>query len=724
MRLSPDDDGIVGMIKKQSYCRICPGLCGVVVSIEDNRIVDVKGDRANRATDGYICIKGRQNGEFHHGPNRIRAPMRRQADGSYAPIRSEQALDEVAESVARIVERHGPDAIGVFVGTAAAMNVLQCLMAHAFIRALGSRSVFTSQTIDQSAKWIAECRMGKFGSGRQAFADADVWLLAGMNPLVSLSGSNAGIPQYNPLKYLRRARERGMKLIIVDPRRTETAAIADLFLQVMPGEDPTLFAAMLREILVQEWHDADFCAQYVSGLDALKRAVMPFTLDYAAGRCGVDADQIHAAAALFARDSKRGMAGSGSGPDMAPRSNLAEHLIQCLNIVCGRFARPGDIVQNPRVMLPRRPIHAEVVPPSRHWEHGHRSKATGYGTLRGEMMSGVLADEILHDGKDRLRALFCVGSNPANALPDQRKAIRALRSLDLLVTSEPRWSETARLADYVFAPTLAFERPDHTIFMEIWGMTEPYAHYTPALLDRPAGSDLVEDWYVYWALGKRLGLQLSLFSQSLDMTTPPSSDELLAILGAKGAVDYELIRSAPTGKVYEMEPEIVLPPRPGATDRLLPMPDDVAAELADVFAEPVQRLVAGGRFTHHLVVRRARETVNTVGRDFAAIRRRMKSNPLFLHPDDMAALGVTAGDRVSIRSDNETLSAIAAADPGMRRGVVSMTHGWGGLPGDGDVSETGVATSRFVTTDSHLDPINAMPRLSAIPVALAKDPTS
>jgi anaerobic selenocysteine-containing dehydrogenase len=151
------------------------------------------------------------------------------------------------------------------------------------------------------------------------------------------------------------------------------------------------------------------------------------------------------------------------------------------------------------------------------------------------------------------------------------------------------------------------------------------------------------------------------------------------------------------------------------------MPDDVAAELAEVFAEPVRPLAANGRFTHHLVVRRARETVNTLGREFAAIRKRMPTNPLFLNPDDMTALGLAEGDRVRITSDNEALSAIAAADARLRRGVVSMTHGWGGLPGDGDVAETGVSTSRFVTTEAHLDPINAMPRLSAIPVALAKE---
>lgn len=709
------------MIEKQTYCRICPGICGLTVQVEDNKVVSVRGDHRNVATNGYTCVKGRQNPEFHHSPDRILRPQKRISTDNYTPINSSQALDEVAAALARIIERHGPGAVGLFSGTQAATNILLHTIVGPFMKALGSPSWFSTMTVDQSAKWVADMRIGRFASGRQSFHDAGVWLLCGNNPLVSASGVGAGIPHYNTAQNLRRAVERGLNLIVVDPCRTQTAELATLHLQVIPGEDPTLFAAILREILAQGWHDKAFCDRYVSGLDTMREALAPFTLDYAAARTGVPSRQIHQAAAMFARDTHHGMAGSGTGPDMSPRSNLAEHLIQCLNVICGRFAREGDSLQAPPVLRPRLPVHAEVIPPHRSWETGHRSRQ-GYGTMMGQMMSGILVDEILTEGKGQIRALLCAGANPANALPDQRKTVRALQSLELLVTSEPRWSETARLSDYVFAPKLAFERPDHTLRMEMYGLTNPYAQYTPAILEPPPSSDVVDDWYVYWALASRLGLQLEVAGESLDMKTPPTSDELLAIHVRNSDIPYDVVKSYPTGHIYDVEPVIVQPPRPHADGRLEPMPSDVAAELFEVYSEGTgTRWSMDGDFSHLMVVRRIKETVNTLGQNFEIVRRRTPTNPAFLHPDDLEQMGIEPGGRVQIASENEVIFAIAEVDPNLRRGVVAMTHGFGGLPDDeGDVSEIGVSTCRLVSTDRVIESINGMPRMSAIPVKLSK----
>src|SRR5262245_59455619 len=155
-------------VTKQSYCRICPGLCGLRVSIRDNRIVGVLGDDSNPATGGFNCIKGRQNAEFHHAETRILSPMKRAA-GGFERQSSQEALDEVASATARIIEAHGAGAVAMFTGTAAASNTLQLLMGKAFMRALGSPSAFGTMTVDQSAKWVAEHRIGKFASGRQSF---------------------------------------------------------------------------------------------------------------------------------------------------------------------------------------------------------------------------------------------------------------------------------------------------------------------------------------------------------------------------------------------------------------------------------------------------------------------------------------------------------------------------------------------------------------------------
>jgi len=703
-----------------TYCRICPGLCGLSVEIDEGRITKVQGDRANPATRGYACVKGLQNGEWHHNPGRILQPQKRSPGGDYAPIASERALDEIAGRIAAIVAEDGPGAVAVFRGTQAATNVLHYLMSGAFLTALGSPSDFGTMTIDQSAKWVAEARIGKFASGRQSFNGADVWMLVGTNPAVSVSGSGSGVAHYDPVKRMRDAKRRGLKLIVVDPCVSETAAMADIHLQLVPGQDAALFAGLVHVILRENWHDAAFCDQYVTQIDALRAAVAPFTPEVAARRSGVPVAQIEAAARLFAHEARSGMVGSGTGPDMARHSNLSEHLIQVLNVICGRFARAGDTLQSPPIMRARTPVHAEVIPPNRTWETGHRSRFGGYGTIMGQMMSAILADEILLDGPGRIRALLCAGSNPANALPDQSKAVRALRSLDLLVTAEPRWSETARLAHYVMAPRLALERPDHTLFMEMYGLTEPYAHYTPALLDPPAGSDVIEDWYLFYALAQRLGLQLELFGTPLDMVNKPSSDELLAMLAANGPVPYEEVRSNAHGKFYEVEPQVVLPPRPEATARLEVMPADVAADLDSLARANASDIGPGTPFTHHLVSRRVRETVNTLGRELTAVRRRMPYNPLALHPDDLAGLGLSENDRVRVVSEAETVEAIVSSDPTVPRGAAAINHGWGGLPGDGDVAEVGVATSRLVTTSSGIETINAMPRMTAIPVRIEK----
>ena len=161
----------------------------------------------------------------------------------------------------------------------------------------------------------------------------------------------------------------------------------------------TIIAGLLHLIIANGWHDREFCERYVNGFDALAAAVRPFSPEYVARRAGIEAASLQEAAELFARPldnrCKRGSAASGTGPDMGPHSNLAEHLIECLNVVCGRYAREGDPVANPGVLGPPSPRLAQVIAPRRSWEHGERSRVRGLGTLFGERMSGALADEIL-----------------------------------------------------------------------------------------------------------------------------------------------------------------------------------------------------------------------------------------------------------------------------------------------------------------------------------------
>ena len=701
----------------RTFCRICQGMCGMVATIEGDRVVKVRGDKENALTRGFACAKGLASPELHYGPKRLLHHQRRRADGSHESIAFDDAIDFIATRLRGVIDRHGPAAVAAYVGTQATCNAIYRPLAINFLHTLGSPSLFSSMTIDQSAKWVTIGRMGSWLAGRQPLKGADVWMLCGVNPMVSMSGWSGNLPAYDPVKQIKQARRAGLKLVVIDPVRTQTAENADLFLQPLPGHDAAIFAGILKIVLDEGWHDSDFCAAHVTGLDALHGAVAAFDAATVERHAGLAAGDLRRAAALFARDGKRGCAGGGTGPNMAAHSNLAEHMIEALNVVCGRMIRAGEPVARLPVLHPTRPIRAEVRGPKREWESGHHG-VTGVGMMFGEMMTATLAGEIVSDQPGGIRALFCVGSNPANALPDQRHAIRALRALDLLVTSEPVWSETARLADVVFAVKQPFERPDHTRFLEGLGLELPFAQYTPALVPPPAGSDVVDDWMVYYALAQRLGLQLDL-GGPIDMADAPSSDTLLERLAADATVPLDVVKASPSGAVFDRPAPLVQPAREGRLSRLDLAPIDVVGEIAACHAETsAKHEVQGAPATHLLVARREREMMNSFGRDLAVTRRRFPTNPAWMHPDDLAALGLADGARVRIAAEHDAITAEARGDADVRRGVVSMSHGWGGLVGD-DESLDGASTTRLVARDRAVQTINAMPRLSGIPVVIS-----
>jgi len=696
--------------------------CGTRVTLDDaDRVVEVRGDRDDLMTSGYACLKGLQAPAAHSAPDRILRPLKRQPDGAFLPIPFEQALDEIAARISACIAQHGPESIGGFRGGGAMLNASATSMLPALLGAIGSHKHFTTYTIDQSAKSVTLGRMGMWGAPRHPLHDSDVRLMFGANPLVSLTTSYFDMT--NPTKRMREARARGLKLIVIDPRRTETARFADVFLQPYPGEDPTIAAGLLRIILAEGWEDREFCARFVADLPLLRAAVEPFTAEYVTRRAGVAAEDLHRGAALFARDSRRGGAMAGTGPSMAPRSNLADHLIEALNVVCGRYMRAGERVVNPGVLRARQPAREQVTAAPRWWEQGYRSRIGGYGMLGDEMMGGIMADEILEPGPGQIRCFIAHGSNLANVMPDQRKTVRALRSLDLLVNIEPFMNETARLSHYVFPSRIGYERADLTMFLYESLYAQPYARYTPAIAALPQGSEIPEDWEIFWGLAQRLGLKLVYDGVPLDMAQRPTTDSLLAIVARHAPVPFAELQASELGRIFDEPAQFVEPGAPGHPDRFTLLPEDVAAELRAVAAEPVPRqpLLRDGRtFTHLLTSRRIREVQNSSYRNLPKIRARMPYNYAYLHPDELARLGVAAGDRIRIRSETDSIPAVVAADPSLRSGVVSMTHGWGALPDETVYERDGANTGLLISTDRDLEPINAMPRMSAIPVTIER----
>jgi anaerobic selenocysteine-containing dehydrogenase len=698
------------MPTRKSYCRFCHAYCALEVDVEEGRVQAVRGDASDPVYGGYTCIKGRQLPDRHNDPNRIVRALRRRPEGGFDEIPTVQALDEIASKVAGILEADGPRSVASYNGTHAFQNAAALAVSKAFHRAIGSESFYSSITIDQPGKFIAMGRAGIWSGGTHGFFGSDVVMIIGNNTIVSQYSPFGGIPAFNPVKCLRGEQRRGMKVICVDPRRTDVARRADLHLQLRPGEDPTLLASMLRLILEEELHEAAFCSAWTEGLAELRAAVAPFTLDYGAERCGVPAQQIAEAARLFAR-GPRGIASTGTGPDMAPHPNLTEHLVLALNFVCGRVNREGERLPNPGIVTRPTPRKAQPFPPFPVYGQGARSRVRGLGEVIGEMPTAALADEILEPGAGQVKALFCMGGNPVVAWPDQVKAVRAMEALELLVCVDVKLSATAKMADYVLPPRLSLERADLTLLTDTW-YEVPYSHYTAPVAEPPRGSDVIEEWEVYWEVASRLGVPLRVGRTELPTDVRPTKDDVLGAVIAGGRKGLDELKAREGGQVFDDVAVTVEAADPDSSARIQLAPEGIPEELAEV-----RRELADPGFSHRLISRRLRHVYNSSGPELPALAEKGTTNRAFMHPDDLDALGLREGDVVEIASAHAEIYGVAWPAADVRPGVISMAHAFGDPAADPkQVRDIGSSTNRLVDAATDFDPISGMARQSAIPV--------
>lgn len=706
----------------KSFCRFCHACCAIEVDVADGKIVKVRGDRDNPMFRGYTCIKGRELPAQHNHPDRLRSSLRRNG-AAFEEIPSERALDEIAERLRRIIAEHGPRSVAVYCGTGAYQCATGLSVARAWMKGLGSPSFYSSLTIDQPAKVIVSTQIGMWQGGVQSFESADVVMMIGNNPLVSSFSPQGTIPAFSAADKLRTAKRRGLRLVCIDPRRTELAKQADIHLQPIPGEDPTLLAGILRVILEEELYDREFCDRHVEGLEELGNAVEGFDLSRVSSKTGVPGDQIEAAARMFA-DGPRGIAGTGTGPSMAPHSTLMEHLVSCLNVVCGRFNREGDRIVNPGVLSPRRRYKAQVAPATvleNVMRAGDPPRVRGIAPILGEQPTSSIPDEILTEGEGRIRALITIGGNPAVAFPDQLKTLEALSKLELHVVHEVQISATARLCDYVVASTLSLERADVPTTVDPW-FEEPYTQYTRAVVD--PDSDVISEWEFVYGLARRLGTPIELPGGELDLEVKPSTDEVLDLLYARSRVPLSEIRAREGGQVYELEPIHVAPADADSDARFTLAPKSLMSELEIVLEEATSAEQVAGFdpeiHTLRLISRRLRHVVNSTGQNLAGLRRKGATNHAYMHPDDVASLGLRDGDLVDIASPRASIRGVVAVADDLRPGVVSMAHAWGGTPADdGSVREIGSPTGRLADLRSY-DSVTGIPCMSAIPVSVRR----
>ena len=711
---------------RETFCRFCHAACPLHVDVEINStgartqevVVAVRGIMEDPLFEGYTCIKGRQLADQHHAPDRLRNPLQRSDDGSFVEVTSKNALDDIAHRVQAIIAAHGPRAVATYTGTGAFQNSISMPVTQAFHSGIGSPSFYTSITIDQPAHLTSRLRMGAWEAGWQNFRDADVLLAIGYNPLVSSYAPAGGLQGTNPFVRLRRAKERGMKLIVIDPRRSELASFADLWLPVKPGEDPTLLAGLINVILQENLHDKDFCDRWVDQLDDLRSAVAPFNPEMVATRCEVEAADVLTAARMFAA-GPRGTAGTGTGPNMAAHSTLMEHLALTLNAICGRVNREGDVLESGNFLYPGDTRRAQVIAPSDP-APGTPHRVRGLKGMPGEMLTNALAEEILEPGEGKVRCLFVCGGNPVVAFPDQLKTIAAMKDLELLVVIDHRMTPTAELAHYVIPPRLELERADVPTVMDR-RFASAYVSYTPAVLQ--ADGDLLSEWEVFAGLAQRLGTPIPLPGGDLPLDGSANDDMVLDFSFAKSRLPMSEIR-AKRSTIHEELAIKVVAADPDASARFAVAPPDVVEEISVVLSEKTGAEVINGfdatKFPFRLISRRLKHVLNSLGREIPGLARVGTTNAAYMNPLDMRDLSLSDGELVRITSPSGEVVGVAEGSDTIKRGVISMSHSWGGSITDEDVRLHGTPTNRLCTVDSGRDPINGMAIQSAIPIAVTK----
>jgi len=507
---------------------------------------------------------------------------------------------------------------------------------------------------------------------------------------------------------------------VIDPRQTETARLADIHLRPRPGQDVAVNAALLNVILSEGLHDQEFCDRYVADLDRLRAAVARYTPEYAEAESGVPADDLRAAARMFGA-ARRGATSSGTGSNMAPFANLADHLLECLNVVCGRYRRAGETIINPSI-LSAGPVSEGVWPPFPIWDHSPKmaSHPEAGWACPTEYPANFLADEILHP--DGLKALIVVAGNPLMAVPDYAAIRRAFQHIDLLVTLDVRMSETAALSHYVLACKTPYERADLALMTDA-NSPFPAAQYTEPLFEGPG--DALEEWRIFHGLAKRMSFPLTWeFSNygspptgrqmTLGADDDPHSDALFDFICNHPSVPFSRLK-ANAGLVGlvpdDIEPAQVLPAEPDDTTRLDVLPDEVAAEFDACLRTHQGQALQDGQLLLHS--RRLLEAMNSNYLDSEVIRRRRPVNTLRIHPDDLARRSLETGAMVEVDSGHGRLTTEAEADPTQLPGTVSMHHAWGAGPDN-------VPVSVLIDKDGPREAHNFVPRMSGIPVTVRR----
>ncbi|MEN8181159.1 MAG: molybdopterin-dependent oxidoreductase [Myxococcota bacterium] len=658
----------------RSLCKIgaCEPFCGLEIEVRDGRLVSVRPDPAHPVTEGYACIKGMHVPDYVNDPERLLHPLRRRP-GGLEPVSWETAISEIGAKLRALRQAHGPRAIATYWGNAA--DSTSITLANTFCHAFGSPNSFNVLSLEYTDRGaVAERVLGNENlilqpdAARSQFA-----LLLGTNPLVT---NGMTLLQRRPrisgdLKSIRRG---GGKVVVVDPRRTETARVADEHVPIRPGTDLFLLCVMIRRILETGAHDASFLGRHATGLDAWHELSRGIDAERAASLTGIPRERIERLADEFAA-ADGAFATTRVGVQTSPNTTLTEWAVLTLNAITGNIDRPGGVYFNPGVFdvpsLIERFSKRRNPAPSRIGE---------FPQIFGGPPAAVFADDVLSEDPDRIRALVVVAGNPVITFPNTSRMEAALRRLELLVCIDIYPSDTIAFADYALPAATLYEKGG-LHFLTSNFEPYPFVEWRPKLVE-PRGEARAE-WEVFKNLSRAAGVPflndpvLDAVARGLDRLGIGFSEDLLYRYLLLGKLGLGRLKRTPGGvKLGEMRfGEFLTKGLRTPDGRLHLAPPDLVSALPEALAAPpapsdefplllisgARRLAGYNSWTHHI----------------AALTDKLRGNWATLNPADAARLGIAEGDRVRVRSAAGEVQIDARLSADVREGVVVIHQFWG-----------------------------------------------
>ncbi len=718
------------MKTEYTFCRICECLCGLKVTLDGNRVVNIEPDKEHVATEGHACVKGLRQHRIYESADRLRYPLKREG-AEFKRVSWEQALREIGEKVRSLRTAHGPDSIGMYVGTATGFDMLHPAFAQGFMTGIGTKQMYSPHTQDCANKFAVSHHLYGFPF-TQPFPDianTKFLVIVGGNPAVS-KFSFLQLP--HPVRKLKSIVERGGRVVFIDPRRTESARAVGEHVFIRPDTDVFFYLSFLREIIMRDGIDAEKTAAFMDGLEDIRGIAGPWTPERTAEVTGIAPEVLRDLVTGYLAADGAALY-SSTGVNMGRNGALAFWLQEVINAVSGNLDRFGG------TLVGRGIVSFERLGK----KHGlllrkDRSRIGGLPSVSDCFPGGVLADEILTPGPGQLRALFCTGGNPLNTMANSARLRDAFKELDLLVSVDIFLNETASLAHYVLPVTSFFEMPGIPfIFPLFCGLqTRPYLQATRAILERDG--EQRHPFEVYCDLARSsgvplfgsgvaqavMGLNIRALRSKVFKKIALSPERMLSLLlRSCGQPGFRKLLRHPHGLPRPPHEEQSFLGKRVVTDNgrinLAPrhFVERIAA-LGSVYDEELKK-----RRTLKLITKRAVRTHNSWMHNLEEfVSGDNNTNYLYMHPVDAGDAGLAEGDYADVSTSTGKVRVPVKFLTELMPGTVALPHGWGHQPARGlsVASRTRGVNVNLLAADGpeNLDPLSGMSHLTGIPVTV------